>query len=364
MPPPSGKILITQARNLGDAVIGTGLINSLGKSFPDSEIHLFSRPTFKEVFRGNPYIHQHHSAHFPIGTAKQMSFGNAIGLLRQIIALRKYRFDLCINNTGDFRENFICWLTRPRKNVSVVWEEGHRLAAIFRPGLTGLLDQKVQIPKSVENIYDVQDEMAKALGCKFIEPARIFIEKPATRSATNRVIGIHPAASQESKLWPWERWRELIQILRRDGFLICLFCAPNEKETVESHLLSKLSPEGISLHVSKLDGFFLKLQEMNLLVGLDSFSVHAANALGVPSVILNGANDIVAWAPPTSKFIAKGEICPHFPCFNKAPCSQSPLPYQCMEVIEVGEVVQKIRLILGKGRTGTGFIQPDFEKQN
>jgi heptosyltransferase-3 len=332
------KILLLQARNLGDAVIGSGLVNSFGASFPDAELHLWTRPTFQDLFTGNPHVDRQHHAHFPMGTVKQFDARAAWRLGRILPALRRERFDLCVNTTGDFRENLLGWLVRPRANAAPVWAPGHRYRRLVRPGLLGLVNRPVPVPKEVLNVYEVRDHLARALGCAQILGPSLPVT-PVHRPAGGPLrVGIHPYASQRSKLWPWENWLSLVRSLLRRGCAVDVFCAANERETVRRELAPVLSMPDVRLSVGPLREFFSRVAALDLLIALDSFSVHAAQALGVPSILLNGANDIALWTPPNSTALSKGEICPWFPCLNKPRCERTPAPFACMSALTVADV--------------------------
>jgi heptosyltransferase-3 len=345
------KILVIQGRNLGDAVIDTSLINSLGASYPGTQLQLFTRPTFKDVFRDNPYITAQHYAHFPMGTAKQLDWRGVHHLMRQIMRLRRERYDLCVNTAGDFRENLIGWLIRPRENVGPIWPQQHRRSKRqLRPGLLKLLNHGVAIPAEVWNVYDIQMELAHALGCCRLEGPRLFGVQRSGCAAAKPIIGIHPLASQPSKLWAWSKWRELISWLVNSGFCVWVFCAAQEREGVRRELCTPANAANVQLQVGSLREFFRALAEVEVLIGLDSFSIHAACALDVPSVVLNGANDIAIWTPPKSEAVSKGEICPFFPCYNKPRCLRTPRQYECMEVIRTQNVLACMQRVLAERR--------------
>lgn len=344
--PAPKKILLLQARNLGDAVIGSGLVNSLGASFPDAELHLWTRPTFNDLFAGNPHVDRQHHAHFPMGTIKQFDARAAWQLLRSVPALRRERFDLCVNTAGDFRENLLGWLVRPQANATTVWAPGHRYRKLVRPGLLGLINRPVPVPTEVFNVYAVHDHVARSLGCTRILGPSLPVTPVRRPEGEKLRIGIHPYASQRSKLWPWENWHRLIPSLLRRGCAVDVFCAVNERETVRRELGPVLDAPDVRLMVGSLGEFFFGVAAVGLLIALDSFSVHAAYALGVPSILLNGANDIAVWTPPNATALSRGEVCPWFPCFNKAPCANTPAPFACMSALTVAEVESAVDLRL------------------
>lgn len=333
------KLLFIQGRNLGDAVISTGLINSIGKSF-SNQIDVFTRPQFKTVFRNNPFIDNIYYANFPMGTQKNFNITEATKLLIAIKRLRNAKYSTCVNTFGDFRENTIGWLIKPERNVTVVWEGAHPYNMLIRRGCYKLTNEFVGVPETVINVYDANVIIAKELGCRFIEKPKIYVDEKPVKNFFKNVIAIHPTASQKSKLWEFRKWKSLMISLKEAGCFIWIFVAPDEKEEMERIFKSVIDNERIIVQAGDLEEFFLKLSYVKLSIGLDSFSVHAAYAVGIPSIMLNGSNDYRVWQPPNSKVIFKGNACNFYPCYNKPKCIGKDFEYVCMKAIEVGDVLK------------------------
>lgn len=98
----------------------------------------------------------------------------------------------------------------------------------------------------------------------------------------------------------------------------------------------------VLLHAGNLDEFFVKLSFTKLLIGLDSFSVHAGYALNVPVIILNGANDYRIFRPPGANVIANENVCAYYPCYNKPKCLGSKSEYICINSIGIEDVMAAI----------------------
>ena len=336
------KFLLIQARNLGDAVISTALINSIGESFPNIRIDVFTRPSFKDIYKNNPYINSIYYANFPVGTNKNFNIRELLKLSKQIYKLRKNNYEKVINNVGDFREILIGRLISPKINLSIRWEKGHPYNFLIKGGLYNLADKIITIPKNIINIYKAQIKFLKELGCDKILPPKIFLKKNLPKV---NAIGIHPLASQKCKLWQWDKWRELIKELSL-YYEVWIFCPPKEKRIIYRIFEKELKIKNVKVKSGSLDNFFLDLSQVKLLVGLDSFSVHAAYAIGTKSIMLNGANDYRIWTPPNAKVVFKGNICPYYPCYNKPKCIGKDFEYICMKAIEVEDVLNAIKEVL------------------
>lgn len=339
------RLLFIQGRNLGDSVISTGLINSLGKSFPELHVDVFTRPQYSAIFYNNPNIRDIYYANFPMGTQKNFNFSETIKFFLKIKQLRKIEYDTCINTMGDFRENTIGWLINPRWNTTVIWEGAHPFNMFIRKGCYSLTNNFVQIPENIINIYDANVLIAKELGCKFIEKPKLFLNNNSKKNSCKKNIAIHPLASQKSKLWDFGKWKSLINFLKESEY-VWIFGAPGERKELETIFKPIIDNKRIVVHTGTLEEFFSKLSDVRLLIGLDSFSVHAAYALNIPSVMLIGSNDYRIWQSPNSRIVSKGNVCNYYPCYNKPKCTGKDFEYICMKAIKIEDVQKAIQEVL------------------
>jgi heptosyltransferase III len=81
---------------------------------------------------------------------------------------------------------------------------------------------------------------------------------------------------------------------------------------------------------------------LDALIGLDSFSVHMASSLGVPTVLLNGPNDPRVFSPLSSRVVNCPGVCPAQPCFGRPSCAGTDHEYVCMQSIPTQQVLQQI----------------------
>lgn len=319
------KTLFLEARNFGDAIIKNTMIFQYGADHPDEQIDIWSKRQFADIFSGNTHIHKFYASGFPIAGLKSW---NLIDLIKKIWVLRNERYDLAIDTVGDFRERFLLWLIHPKRIVSIEREKGSPFNRLIRRGLSFLVEP-VRIPKDVVNVYAQLACLLEYLGCqKRTSEANdpIVHQKP-------QIIGIHPFASQECKLWDWKKWDELYQFLLGKGHFVHFFCSPKEREILEHHIKIRGNSKIVA---GNLQEFLKALQCVDLLICLDSFAVHASYSLGVRSIMLNGANDFHIWQTPLSQVVTGACDCDYWPCYNKPRCED----YRCIRNIEVESVTK------------------------
>lgn len=133
--------------------------------------------------------------------------------------------------------------------------------------------------------------------------------------------------SLRCKSWEFEKWCLLCEKLHNLGFTVWIFCAPDEREFIQRKFNRILTREGIAIKADPFGVFFDTLSKVDLLIGLDSFSVHAAHACKVPGIMLSGSNDYRIWQPPNYRVVHKMGSCNHYPCYNKPKCEAKDYEY-------------------------------------
>lgn len=321
------KTLFLEARNFGDAIIKNTLIGQYGAEHLDEQIDVWAKRQFADIFSGNTNIHKFYASGFPIAGLKSW---NVIELIKTIWTLRNEHYDLAIDTVGDFRERFLLWLIRPKRLVSIEREKGSPFNRLIRRGLSFLVEP-VTIPNTMVNVYAQLACLLEYLGCQKRTSETndpIVHQKP-------QIIGIHPFASQECRLWDWKKWDELYKILLSKGHSVHFFCSPKEREILEQHIKIRGDSKIVA---GSLQEFLKALQCVDLLICLDSFAVHASYSLGIRSIMLNGANDFHIWETPLTTVVTGAFDCKYWPCYNKPKCND----YQCVRSISVEYVMNNI----------------------
>ena len=321
------KVLFLEARNFGDAIIKNTMVSQYSTGRSDEQIDIWSKRQFADIFSGNKHIYKFYASGFPIAGLKSW---NVIELIKTIWTLRKEHYDLAIDTVGDFRERFLLWLVRPKRTVSIERENGSPFNRLIRRGLSFLVEP-VTIPKDMVNVYA---QLAYLLGYLGVQKRTSETNDLSVHKKT-RIIGIHPFASQECRLWDWKKWDELYKSLLKKGYVVNFFCSPKEREILEHHIKIRGNSKIVA---GNMQEFLKALQRVDLLICLDSFAVHASYSLGVRSIMLNGANDFHIWQTPLTTVLTGAFDCKYWPCYNKPKCND----YQCVRSISVEYVMNNI----------------------
>jgi len=329
------------ARNLGDCAIQSGFLLKLAQRGYANQYLVWTRPQtaflFQEIADCEVVTSQ-----FPVGTNKQFGWRSWGGFVRAVRTIRRYRPSVTLDLIGDVRERQFARLTGAGTRLHIGWSRGHPFTRMIRNPL-GTGHPAVVIPNDIVNVYAAYDRMLDFLAPP-VEGAIGTGEEPGhsgVSSATAvRKIGLHPFASQQCKLWPQENWRALVEALVEARAQITAYGAPNERSALEQ-LLGPLT-QHVSLVTGSITGFAESVRLLDVMVGLDSFSVHLAQRLGVRSVTINAGNPPHLWAPPDGRALGSSGSCPFYPCYNVPRCESGPRPYACVRSIAVRDVLDAI----------------------
>lgn len=277
------RLLFITANRIGDAVLSTGLLNQLIADNPGIEVTVAAGPAAAPLFGGVP------------------------GLAR-VIVLRKARFRLH-------------WLKLWRQVVPTRWDivVDLRRSAIVR---FLVADQKLVVPKTNGPIHRV-DLLGQMIGRKDDPPLpKVWWHEIHDRNADNLldgvsgpVLGIGPTANWQGKVWPAERFVEVIAALTAaDGPLpdapVAIFGGPEERLQANPVLRAIPKDRRIDL-VGKIDlpTAAAVLSRVRLFIGNDSGLMHMAAAVGAPTLGLFGPSKDALYRPrgPNAQFLRTPE---------------------------------------------------------
>ena len=165
-------------------------------------------------------------------------------------------------------------------------------------------------------------------------------------------IAIHPFASQDCKIWKNKYWIELIEILITNKFEIYIVSSSEDLELAKN-IFSNISKD-INFISESISNLHIKLQHINLLIGLDSFAVHFAESVGIKTITIVGSNPSELWRPPNGVSITTpNSICKYKPCFNKPKCISTHFEYACINKIKPEDVYRLVIKVLFGAPNGT-----------
>jgi lipopolysaccharide heptosyltransferase II len=277
------KVLVVQTAYLGDTVFTSALVASLARRWPQARLELCVSPRGTDVALAMPAISQVHVFE-KRGTDRGLG-----GLFRMAAILRKRGFDLAV-------------LPHRSPRTALLAKAAGIPERIGFAGTLGSFLYTARVGTSARGFLEREADLAAHFGG---EPASMRLApRPEWMEAARRALGpfheplagICLGSEWETKIWPQERMAALVRTLRARGLRPVLLGGPRERATARN-IASAVAcidttgnPVGEALAI---------LSSCALAVGGDTGLVHAARALGVPTVAIFGPTtpDVHRFAP-------------------------------------------------------------------
>ena len=295
------KIMFVMMKTMGDVILGTTICRELMKEFPGAEIHFYTNAPYGELLQDNPDIARVHES--PVWSLDNIFL----------------EFTNC-----DYDKIFTPYQNRIQCNMWHQFEESrHQHLVDFYWRRMGM-HRKI----SDRECYLFPKE-------KYINDADRFISFDIPR------IALHSTSGVATKDWPY--FDELTDKLREAGYGTVQVGGRNDKIIKGAvDLRGKMS-------MIELAGF---LSRCSVFVGLDSGLSYMADAMKVPTIVIQGSTDPVTSGPISDRVIhlfAKETgyqdcqtIRCHVNCRHEVNCNTK---------IKVQDVINAIEPILGKWKT-------------
>ncbi|HET8996016.1 MAG TPA: glycosyltransferase family 9 protein [Acetobacteraceae bacterium] len=258
------RILFVTSNRLGDAVLSTGLLDHLLRSYPDARFTVACGPVAEGLFERMPRRER------TIVLRKQPYGRHWLPLWAATVTTR---WDLVV----DIRGSALAWMVPARRRAVMRRVRGHKttqLAAVL--GLD---------PPPLPVVWTAPADEARAA---------------ALLPEGRPVIALAPTANWGPKVWPPERFAALFAALRRDldDPAAVVLAGPGEAERMMAEPLLAALPGAIDLTGRlRLPEAAAVLRRAALFVGNDSGLMHLAAAAGAPTLGLFGPTKAAEYGP-------------------------------------------------------------------
>jgi heptosyltransferase-3 len=325
---------LISGRNLGDAVIQSRSVRRLIESGFVRRVVVWSRPDAAAAFADCPQTDTVTSP-FPLLHRRLPRVSELRAFWRAAGEIRKCRPSVSIDFAGDLRERLFSLAIASPKHIAINWAAGHPYRRALGLAAPAHRSFGYLIPADVISVYRAHQLFVDSLtGTRQLADSSTPSQG---RRRPARVVGLHPFASMECRLWSDGAWLELARRLLADGRRVRVFGAPSNRERIEQIFEPVL--EQIEVVTVGFHSFLAAVSGVDLMVGLDSLGVHAADRAGVPSVMLSGSSDPRMWAPPLSMSVGQSGGCGLYPCYNRPGCADRADRYSCIRSIRVDQVL-------------------------
>ena len=333
------KILVINTKYLGDLIVCTPALRALRKSFPDASISILVREEYKTVLAGNPNIDEILS--FDFSWKKITGVARLKAEFDFVKFFREKKFDAVISlQSGD---RYTEWSFLSGASIRV---------APKKQSMSFLLTEKVEVYEDTISYLDYYLKIVGAFGASEDgKETEFYLDSKFSAwysefNSKNEIfgndilVGIHPGASEPSKMWHFEKYIMLIdRFFSNDKIKIIMFAGPAEKMIMKSYS-NYFGKRVIFADTSEdIQQLAWLISECRLFIANDSGARHIAAALNIPTITLFPEDKISCW-----KFYNEDDD-QHFIIGNRNMTDSNNM---FLDGIEVDTVFNKAKEILSK----------------
>ena len=349
--PPNPVVVIIEPFQLGDVLSLAVMIDPILAKFPEARIVLWCHSKTADIFRGDTRLWKIVTAPFPWSSrgSKKGSAAEWRAVWSSCREVSRLKPDVGIDPRGDIRSQAMLLLAGCAMRIGFTRyvSSNMELRGLL---LTDPLPASSQSHRYLSNL----ETLAPLLGS--VPPLRLPAYGPPRITSTSRekTVLFHPGAGWKFRLWPAERWIELISRLKALGDVrVIQVAGPGEKELAAE--ISAGVPGGVETHFPTFYELLQRFAAIDLFLCLDSGPMNAAALMNVPILALFGPGITELWRP-LSEGSAYFQHVEHYPCF---PCTQIVCVHPenpCIRTITVDEVFAKAASILGISQQATELV--------
>jgi heptosyltransferase-2 len=316
-------LLVVELWGLGDLVIATPFLNAASERF---EVTLLAKPHAGEL-RARFWPGVKLVPFIAPWTAFQHKYRLFTWPWRELFRLRKLRgerFELGVSAREDPRDHVLL------RSLCV----GKRLG-FPRLGSQLLLTDSLIRPGLQAHRYEYWRALGRTLDLELPARDRIPI---APRKSCGEVL-IHTGAGQKVRVWPLDRYRNLVARLRRQNYRVRVVCDRDQADWWRS------AGETQPFVPQTLSELIALMETTGVFVGNDSGPGHLAALSGVPTFTLFGPQLPESFSPlhPAAEWL-EGKPCPYKPCWDSC---RFPTPH-CLWELEEETVGSRVDQFVAK----------------
>jgi len=298
-PPPADlasirEVLVLRLDRIGDVIMSLPALADLRSALPRARIRLAVGKWSAEIARVAPVDEVLIWSAPWVGRASEGADGFG-ELARRARALRKEGLDLAIDLQGDVRAALLMRLTGARRRIGYANTGGGWLLSDVVP-----LDETVSwveqnrravsavVGTAAGETVDLLNAEERGFGRRLVADLEIALCRP--------LVAVHPGGGRAVKQWDVARWAEVAVRLQREFQATILITGSEADRPLTAELARRLPfrPVDLTGRLSLRETVAL-IAELDLFLSPDTGTMHAACAVGTPSVSVFGPSDPVRY---------------------------------------------------------------------
>lgn len=332
--PLNALVCVISARRYGDAIIHANFLRAAANVRPDIRWIIWTKPEFTPLFELMGFNNVV-TSEFPIAGGTPKAFRECgLSLIKAIYRLRKISLNASIDFIGDSREALLGCLITGSKHRSPRWSTTHWMHKLIWSHKIPFIDY-TEIDNSKDRIYKI----ISGLLSQFIGQD-VNLKTSLAPISNPPVVAFQIFPSASFREWPMENWALLANMLNLIGITPIIFCANVEKNRAE-----KLFKSNKTLAIracSSIQELSSEIEKCDLVVGLDSFLIHLASAMGKRTISLVAGHLPHWWSPDGNIALGQSGGCSAYPCANQPTCLGKSTESECIKSISPSQVMHAI----------------------
>ena len=328
-------ILLIRFSALGDVVMTAPVVSSLAEQYPQHQITVLSRKRMAVYF-------QHLPENVTFRGVDLNDYKGLFGLHRLYRELTADGYDYIADLHDVLRTKvlrFFFWLRGiPVSHIEKGRDEKKALTREENK-------EKKQLKTSFQRYADV----LKALGFPVtLEYHPMRMPRQAEDEGENW-IGVAPFAAHQGKIYPLDKMQEVVRLLAENPMNKVFLFGGGKKER---EILEKWEKEipGAESVVGKLkqEEELELMNQLNVMVSMDSANMHIASLVGTPVVSIWGATHpfagFMGWGQDTKNAMQLDLPCRPCSIYGNKPCLRG--DYACLHLISPKDIIEKVQPFL------------------
>ncbi len=332
------KIIVVEMYSLGDLLVATPVFEALKKMYPSAKVDALVMDSARSILDRNKNIN------------KVLAYKTFTESKNEI---KKNAYDLgIILHPGSFKVSLLLLLSGVKYRIGcaksgITYGKGFFLNNKIRPRLLWQhkIEDNLDVVRSIAKNEVIMNHVKKRPTLIADKGAEQKILKVVARKK-QPVVVIHPGSKHKTQRWYPERFAAVADYLIGKYKSTVIFTGSEDQKPQVSEIIQKIRNKvGIINLTGKtsFDEFVALLKNVNLVISIDTSTIHIASAFNVPIVALFGPTIPVFWGPTSDKHrtIWKKEVCVgcrRYECIIKT--------HECMRSITVNDVIREVQEIL------------------
>lgn len=334
------KFLIIRFSAFGDVVQTLSVPSAIAQAFPEAEIQWITRKDMAPLLRNHPHIQKVWEFDRKAG---------ALGLAKLVWSMRGENFTHIYDAHNNSRSRIISLILRPFGFLGI----GPKFIRRSIRRWKRILLFKFRINK-FEQPFNGQRDLLEPLQpwgvSKSAPPAPQIFPSPDVIEKARDILGdyinavsLAPSAAYFLKRWPKDYWKELIQLMPTQKFV--LLGGPEDSFIEDIHAVA---PDRVmnlagktSLQVSSA-----VVGHSRVVISNDTGLLHVAEQLGKRTIALMGPAPFGFPSRPTTKIMELDLYCRPCSKHGQGPCVNKEKFHKCLVDITPAQVAEQLRSIL------------------